>query len=212
MNILISKHKLNLNISAMKDYSFKNFHLRKVSFVFFLVTLLVGLTVKSNAQALYQLAVVADLNGLENSNSDSIIKSTREIKSEGSYLIKDGLLDEIFKLKFVLPSVQLKATSTNSLISDKKVTFEQTHVMVLPVMGMVHIVGSLTIGDITTTDSFLLKFKINEDQSISFSGEKPVKLIQYYPNLAVKNSDEVQLALNFVLKNGKNNNGVLAAE
>jgi hypothetical protein len=193
----------------MKDYSFKNFGLRKISFVFLLGMLLVGLTVKSNAQVksdaqvLYQLAVVSDLNGLENSNNDPIIKSTKEIKSEGSYLIKDGLLDDIYKLKFVLPSVQLKATPTNSLISDQKVTFEQTHIMVLPVMGMVHIVGSLTIGDVTNTDSFLLKFKVNDDQSISFSGEKPVRLGLYYPNLAVKNSDEVQLALNFVLKNGK---------
>lgn len=196
----------------MKHYSFNNFYLRKISFVFFVFTLLAGVTVKSNAQAPYQLAVVADLNGLANSSSDSIIKSTKEIKSEGSYLIKDGLLSEIYKLRFVMPSVQLKATATNSLISDKKVTFEQTHVMVLPVMGMVHIVGLLTIGDITSTDSFLLKFKINDDQSISFSGEKPVKLIQYYPNLTVKNCDEVQLALNFVLKNGKTNVGVLTAE
>jgi hypothetical protein len=196
----------------MKNHLPKNFSHRRVSFVFFLFTLLIGQAIESRAQDLYRLAVVSDLKALENSTTDPTLKSTKEIECEGSYLIKDGSLDEVYKLKFVLPSVQLKATTTNSLISDQKVTFEQTHIMVLPAMGMVHVVGSLTIGEITSTDSFMLKFKINEDQSIYFSGEKPVRLVLYYPNLAAKNSDEVQLALNFVLKNSKNNSGVLAAK
>ncbi|HTM98363.1 MAG TPA: hypothetical protein VL088_06465 [Pedobacter sp.] len=183
----------------------KTFSPSKISFMFFLVTLLIGATMQTNAQTLYRASVVADFDLIENPAVEPHVETANEIKSEGSYLLKDGQLDEIYNLKFVLPNVQVKAQSTNNIIGEKKVTFEQTHVMVLPMMGMVHFVGSLTIGDVSNTGSFLLKFKVNSDQSISFNGEKAVKLIQYYPGATAKTEDEVDLAINFVLKNDKNN-------
>lgn len=191
----------------MKNYTYKIFCQRKVSFMFLLVTLFTVSTLQTNAQTLYRVSAVADVDVTESFSIEPVpvAEPSKEVKCEGSYLIKDGQLDDIYNLKFVLPSVQLKTQSTNSIIGEKKITFEQTHVMVLPMMGMVHVVGALTIGDVSNTGSFLLKYKVNDDQSISFNGEKTVKLIQYYPDVVAKTVDELQLEINFVLKKDKNN-------
>ncbi len=191
----------------MKNFTYTIISQRKVSFMFLLVTFLIVSALQANAQTLYKASAAADVDVTESFSIEaaSVPEPSKELKCEGSYLIKDGQLDNIYNLKFVLPSVQLKAQSTNSIIGEKKITFEQTHVMVLPMMGMVHVVGALTIGDVSNTGSFLLKFKVNSDESISFNGEKTVKLIQYYPDVAVKTVDELQLELNFVLKKDKAN-------
>ncbi len=127
-----------------------------------------------------------------------------EIKSEGSYLIKDGQLDEIYKLKLLLPS-----TFLDSVLKDKKVVFEQTHVMILPIMGMVHFVGTLDIDGVKSTTSFQLGFIVNSDQSITFKGTKLLKLSDLFKDLP---KDELKLDINFVLKNSKNDLAALKAK
>ncbi|SFH45583.1 hypothetical protein [Pedobacter insulae] len=196
----------------MKNYAFETSCFSKISFMFLLVTLLIGTTLQSDAQTLYRAVMAADLDLVQEPLSELVVEAANEVKCEGRYLIKDGQLDEIYNLKFVLPSVQLNVQSTNSNLGGKKVTFEQTQVMVLPMMGMVHVVGFLTIGGVSNTSSFLLKFKVNSDQSISFNGEKSVKLLEYFPAVSHEMMDEVQLNIDFVLKNAKNNTGFVTAD
>ena len=130
-------------------------------------------------------------------------------ESEGTYLIKDGELDEIYSLKFVLPSAQLKTLHTDSLIGKKKIMFEQTRVMVLPIMGMVHCIGMLDIDGIRSTTSFHLGFSINSDQSITFKGTKLFKLNDFDENLS---KEELKLDIDFILKSSKNNLSVLTTK
>ena len=128
---------------------------------------------------------------------------------EGAYLIKDGELDDIYNLKFVLPTTQLKTLHIDSLIGNKKITFEQTRVMVLPIMGMVHFIGTLDVDGIRNTTSFQLDFSINRDQSITFKGTKLFKLSDFDENLS---KEELKLDIDFVLKNSKNNLSVLTTK
>ncbi|RZK41975.1 MAG: hypothetical protein EOO90_09555 [Pedobacter sp.] len=120
------------------------------------------------------------------------------IHPQGSFSIKDGQLDEIYNLKFSFSDAQLKALSADRLIEGKKITFEQTRVMVLPLMGMVHVVGTLDIGGHKGTSDFQLAFKVNNDESVSFKGSRAIKLSDFVEGFP---KNEVKLDFEFVLKN-----------
>ncbi|MBP8067212.1 MAG: hypothetical protein KAY27_01500 [Pedobacter sp.] len=154
----------------------------------------------SNAQTFYRSVSATKLNITAVSSN---AQSNREIKSEGSYLIKDGLLDDIYNMKLTLPTA-----TVNNLIGNKKITFVQTRVMVLPIMGMVHFVGVLDIDGVKTTTSFQLGFFVNNDQSITFKGTKSLKLNDLAKDLP---NEEFTLTIDFVLNNNQNQVAVLTA-
>lgn len=153
-----------------------------------------------NAQTFYKAVSASHLNITPNNR----VGLHPEIKSEGTFLIKDGVLDEIYSLKLILPT---KVDSR--IIGDRKISFEQTRVMVLPIMGMAHFVGVLDVGGVKTTTSFQLGFALNSDQSITFKGTKLFKLSELgegFPN------EELKFELDFVLKNNKNELAALTAK
>ncbi|MEJ5996400.1 hypothetical protein WG904_18370 [Pedobacter sp. Du54] len=158
------------------------------------------LTPLVKAQAFYRTVSSSQLN----ITAVPIVEPVYEIKSEGTYLIKDGMLDEIYNLRLTWPAIKF-----DSLVSDKKITFEQTRVMVLPIMSMVHIIGTLDVDGIKSTTNFQLGFHINSDQSITFKGVKLFKLNDLAKDLS---SNELKLAIDFVLKNNKNNLAVITAK
>ena len=127
------------------------------------------------------------------SEVSSSIELANDFKSEGAFLIKDGQLDEIYNLKFNLPT------------ANKKITFEQTHVMVLSILGMVHFVGTLDIDGVRSTASFQLGFLVNSDQSITFKGTKSIQLSEL-------SKDELKLNIDFVLKNNRNDLAFVTAK
>ena len=181
------------------NYNYTGLHASKATFTFVIVVFF-GLFVQiANAQTLYNTVSASQVN-IPNGFTDAYTKS------EGTYLIKDGELDDIYSLKLVLPTAQLKTFLTDSLIGKKKITFEQTRVMVLPVMGMVHFIGMLDVDGVRSTTSFQLGFSINSDQSITFKGSKLFKLSDFDENLP---KEELKLDIGFVLKNIKNNQTVL---
>jgi hypothetical protein len=185
----------------------KNFYPPKFlkAFNLFLLVVLITLFFQQvSAQTLYktvaatQVNIQADLQYATEQNSD--------IKSEGSFVIKDGTIDDISSFKFILPNSQLKTLFADSVIGDKSISFVQTHVMVLPLMGMVHFVGMLEVGGDQSWADFQLAFAVNSDQSITFKGTKVLKLSDYmkqpfYNVSTTKPKDEVTLKMNFVLKN-----------
>lgn len=145
------------------------------------------------AQAFYKTLSASQLNiGVSVAG-----ETNTTIKSEGIYFIKDGQLDDISKLKLTLPTSLL-----DSVLKDKKITFEQTHVMVLPIMGMAHFVGMLDVSGVKGIVSFQLGFTVNNDQSITFKGNKLVKLDDLAKEMP---KHDLMLSLDFVLKNDKNN-------
>ncbi len=154
----------------------------------------------AKAQTFYRSVSATQINM---SAISSNIQS-KEIKSEGSFLIKDGSLDEIYNLKLILPTVRL-----DSLIGSKKITFEQTRVMVLPIMGMVHVIGTLDVEGSKSTTSLQLGFVVNNDQSVTFKGAKMLKLSDLVKDFP---GDELNFDINFVLRNDKNNLVTLTAK
>ncbi|MGF1923610.1 MAG: hypothetical protein ACQUHE_05485 [Bacteroidia bacterium] len=162
-----------------------------ISFAFILIVSLNLFVQSANAQTFYNSVSASKLNMIIGSSSSS----TSSIKSEGSYLIKDGQLDEIYKLKLILPS-----TMFDSLGRNKNVSFEQKCVMILPIMGMVHFVGIVDIDGIKGTTSFQLSYKVGADQSITFSGNKSLKLKELAEGMP---NETLALNLDFVLKNSR---------
>lgn len=160
-----------------------NYALTKTIFSFFLFTLSFSFVKSAKAQTLDKSISLVS----------SSIQATNDFKSEGTYLIKDGQLDEIYNLKFNLPT------------SNKKITFEQTHVMVLPIMGMVHFVGTLDIDGVRNITSFQLGFLVNNDQSITFKGTKSIQLNE-------SSKEELKVNVEFVLKNSNHHLAVVTAK
>ncbi|MES2652669.1 MAG: hypothetical protein V4663_13080 [Bacteroidota bacterium] len=167
----------------------------------FILIVFFGLSVQLvNAQTFYKAVSASQLKMA----IEPVVESSKGIKSEGAYLIKDGQLDEIYRLKLILPTMLL-----DSVLKDKKITFEQTRVMILPIMGMVHFVGTLDVDGIKSTTSFQLGFIVNSDQSITFKGTKLLKLSDLFNDLP---KDELKLDIDFVLKNSKSNLAVLTSK
>ncbi|RYG06592.1 MAG: hypothetical protein EOO07_28945 [Chitinophagaceae bacterium] len=182
------------------NYAFGTSYAAKSIFTSVIIIIFCSAFTVANAQTLYRAVSASqiDINALTPSESN------KGIISEGTYLIKDGQLDELYNLKLILQTSIL-----DSLLGGKKVTFEQTRVMVLPIMGMVHVVGVLDVDGLKTTTSFQLGFSINSDQSITFKGNKLLKmneLVKEFP------SSELKLDIDFVLKNTKNNLAALKAK
>ncbi len=128
---------------------------------------------------------------------------------EGNFIIKDGYLDDVkgFVLSIPLSAVN-EIFSNNS--PKENLDFKLTHVMVLPQMGLVHIVGDLEIAGTIKRTELDFNFKLNEDQSITLIGTKVIKLSDYKKDLIsnslmVKNKKEINLDLNLVL-NKRNDN------
>lgn len=119
------------------------------------------------------------------------------ILCEGSYQIKDGVLDDIFNMKLVLPAAKI-----DSLLGNKTYKFEQTRVMVLPILSMVHLVGVLDVDGVKNTTYFQLSFLVNEDESVQFKGTKKFNMGEFGQHFTGK---DLQMEIDFVLKNKKNN-------
>ncbi|RZK48605.1 MAG: hypothetical protein EOO99_09810 [Pedobacter sp.] len=131
-------------------------------------------------------------------------------KCEGQILIKEGQLEDIQNLKFSMPKAILKSIENDTLVIDKKVYFEQSRVMILPLMGMIHLIGELSIDGIKTTADFHLSYSVNEDQSVSFKGSKLLKSIEMNQvNLNTvdvsKIKDDLTLEVDFKLNSDMNN-------
>ncbi len=177
----------------------------RITSTFFIIVFLVVFVQFANAQTLYRTVSASQIDIA----ASPIVQSITEIKSEGSYLIKDGGLDEIYNLKFILPTSLLNTLPKGNLISNKKITFEQTHVMVLPIMGMVHFVGILDVDGVRNATSFQLGFLVNNDQSITFKGIKSFKLNDFAKDLP---NDELKLNIDFVLRNSKTDLTILTSK
>ena len=168
---------MNYKLNAMRN---KNTYTAIFIFILFCAFFVQS----TNAQTLYSTISAPQQN----------VVNELSTESEGSYLIKDGELDEIYGLK-------LKTIFADSLTGNRKITFEQTRVMVLPIMGMVHFVGTLDIDGFRNTTSFQLGFLVNSDKSITFKGTKLLRLSDFDENLS---KEELKLDIDFVLKNSKN--------
>lgn len=98
---------------------------------------------------------------------------------KGGFEMKDGVLEEILELEFEIPlTEELKRLLPDSVSGSQKLKFHQTRAMVLPTMGMVHLIGTLEVGELRTTTSLHLGYSVNEDESLSLKGVKSLKIAE----------------------------------
>lgn len=165
-----------------------------------LTVLLLGIslvfTQGAKAQVLYKSIAAAQIEMPTTHNGNESIN----LNSEGNFTVKDGVLEDIHSFKFVMINAQLKALLAAQLATTDSISFEQSHVMVLPMMGMVHFIGKLTIGEVSNRADFQLRFAVNKDDSITFKGTKSIKLSDYS-----KAQKEIMLDIDFVLANKEHN-------
>lgn len=137
--------------------------------------------------------------------------STNAINAAVNFTIKDGALDDLHAFKLKMPignSLFTDGLNTDSL------SFQMSHVMVLPTMRLIHVLGMLELGGVSTRTEMDFSFTVNDDQSISLFGEKTIKLKEYKQdpkfNLAVlKDNAELKLNMNLLFKNMQANMVVL---
>jgi len=149
-------------------------------------------------------------------NNFTAMGSTNAINAEGSFTIKDGALDDITAFKLRMPMINSNLP-LGELLANDSIGFELTHVMVLPTMRLIHIVGILDVGGVSSRTELDFSFTVNEDQSISLFGTKSIKLKDYnkdskFSSAVLKDNAEVKLDMNLLFKNNQLNLAVVNPE
>lgn len=190
----------------------------KSTALFFLTFVSTMVFQQANAQSTYKIEGDSQIKVSVDSikNNFTAMGSTNAINAEGNFIIKDGSLDHINAFKLKMPMVNSNMPQTEALTNDS-IGFELTHVMVLPTMRLIHIVGMLDVGGVSSRTELDFSFTVNEDQSISLFGTKSIKLKDYnkdskFSSAVLKDSAEVKLDMNLLFKNNQLNLAVVSPE
>lgn len=135
-------------------------------------------------------------------SSQNITSTNNAVNAEGTFTLRNGNLDDISAFNIVLPIYKLSAQDD---VTDS-ISFKLTHVMVLPVMKMIHTVGILNVAGVSTRTDIEFSFVINADQSITLKGAKKIKLSDYSPETTTKLAayipeKELKLNMDLVFRN-----------
>ncbi|MFA6277551.1 MAG: hypothetical protein WC622_12420 [Pedobacter sp.] len=168
--------------------------------------ILTGLLFTQSAKAQTPYKVEGDSQIKISVDSNQNISST--LTAEGNFIVKDGVLDEINSFELALPIANAAGNSINQTLNKDGISFKLTHVMILPVMKMIHAVGVLNVGGISSRTDMEFSFVMNSDESITLSGRKSIKLSEYHkePNFALaslSNNNEVNLNMNLIFKSNQ---------
>ena len=169
--------------------------------------------------AVFSIFVLVSLlfqNGYAQSNLSSdiyIVKNsfvdsyhTKAVKAEGIFVVKNGSLDEVksFSLKMSIGSSNI---FVNQNIDVDSLDFKLTHVMILPQMKMIHIIGVLDVSGVSKRTEFDFNYVINEDLSLSLIASKTIKIRDFKKDIKLsklaskqKNANDINLNLQLLFK------------
>ncbi|WP_379091860.1 hypothetical protein [Pedobacter sp. UC225_65] len=190
----------------------------KSTTLFFLTLISTMVLQHASAQSNYKIEGDSQIKVSVDStkNNFTAMGSTNAINAEGSFTIKDGALDDITAFKLRMPMINSNLP-LGELLANDSIGFELTHVMVLPTMRLIHIVGILDVGGVSSRTELDFSFTVNEDQSISLFGTKSIKLKDYnkdskFSSAVLKDNAEVKLDMNLLFKNNQLNLAVVNPE
>ncbi len=190
----------------------------KSTTLFFLTLISTMVLQHASAQSTYKIEGDSQIKVSVDStkNNFTAMGSTNAINAEGSFTIKDGALDDITAFKLRMPMINSNLP-LGELLANDSIGFELTHVMVLPTMRLIHIVGILDVGGVSSRTELDFSFTVNEDQSISLFGTKSIKLKDYnkdfkFSSAVLKDNAEVKLDMNLLFKNNQLNLAVVNPE
>jgi len=174
-------------------------------FVFFLT--ITGVTYFNIAQAQTPYRVEGDSQvkvAIDSTKGNfTATANLNELSVACDFVMKDGVLDNVNSFKLTMPIA--KSNNLNGIQVVDSLGFKLTHVMVLPMMRLIHIVGMMDVGGVSSRTELDFNFVVNEDQSISLFGTKSIKLSDYnkdvkFNAVALKENKEVKLNLNLLFK------------
>lgn len=200
------------------NYSFSSRRktFQKSAALFFLTFISTMVFQQASAQVTYKIAGDSQIKVAVDSIKNNFTASAIAINAEGNFTIKDGLLDDISAFKLKMPIINSNLPEAETLTNDS-IGFELTHVMVLPTMRLIHIVGMLDVGGVSSRTEMDFSFTVNEDQSISLFGTKSIKLKDYnreakFNSVVLKDNAEVKLDMNLLFKNNQLNLAAVSSE
>lgn len=173
------------------------------------VVLVVLVFQNSNAQSIFKTESNAVVNLAAISFNDNLSGSdnSKQLSAKGNFIFKDGHLDDLksFTIKTTLPRIDKFLSDS---FSNDSLGFELTRVMILPYMGLIHIVGNLEVAGVSKITEMDFSYLVNADQSISLKGIKSIKLSDYKKDskinaAAFRGNNEVNLELNLLFKNNQ---------
>lgn len=187
-----------------KSYKLIN-TLRRVTLLSFILTVAVFQNSFAQSDSQTESNVVVDVSLGSFKSNFTALGNSKHLSAEGNFTLKDGFLDEIKSF-----ALRMNLNPSDSLFSEHLSTdslgFELTHVMILPYMGLIHIVGNLEVEGVSKRTELDFSYSVNEDQSLSLTGTKVIKLSDYVkiPKIKAsdsKNNNEINLVFNLLLKN-----------
>lgn len=185
-------------------FSFRRKNVLKITALFFLTLMVNMVAERAQAQSTHKLDGNSQVKVLIDSikGNFTAMASANTINAEGNFTIKDGSLDELSGFKLKMPV----ASALGDNLTNDSLSFELTHVMVLPTMRLIHVLGMMEIGGVSSRTELDFSFTVNDDQSISLFGEKSVKLKEYrqdpkFSLAALKDNAELKLNMNLLFKN-----------
>jgi len=158
---------------------------------------------KANAQNPYRVASESQIKISIDSNKTSLHESN-SFSAQGSFIFKNGELDDVSSFDLVMP---MNKSAEDLTATKDSISFKLTHVMVLPIMKKIHIVGFLNVAGVSTRTDFDFSFIVNADQTITMNGDKFIKLSDYRNETTtsmvsyLSNNDELKLSMNLIFKN-----------
>ena len=138
--------------------------------------------------------------------------SIKEIDLKANFLVDKNALAQIsdFNLSFLFAHSDAEKDHISSamkkvLLADggNEIKLSQVNMMILPIMKIAHFTMDMNTSGVKQFSPLLLNYKVEEDQSISFSGEQTIWLYQFgiMPKKIKEThaNDKVVLKINFSL-------------
>jgi len=146
------------------------------------------------------------LSTINNEDYSTIEASKFDCKA--TFIVENDQLLDISSFRFNIPATQLKydnaaleATIQQLLKSrdDNAINFVQNHVMVLPTMKVVHLIGEINIGKISQHISFQLAYEFNENKELRLRGKQSIRLSDFGISIPQHMLGEIKNELNLSL-------------
>jgi polyisoprenoid-binding protein YceI len=172
-----------------------------------------GFSQKALAQTQYKIAQ-SQIKVAGSSNLHDWTMAATAFTCEGTFVVKNGQLQDLSALSFTLPISNLKSKEDlmderayKALNAEKypKITFKLTDAVVSTQSKTIKATGNLTIAGATKLIAIQANYVVNSDESITIKAIEPVKMSDYKikaPTFmlgALKVGDNVNIDINLKL-------------
>jgi polyisoprenoid-binding protein YceI len=182
-------------------------------FIAFLVVFSISAFTLKADDPIYKVITSSQIKVLGTSNLHDWDMVANQFTCDGTFTVKNGVLQDVKSLQFSLPVTNLKGKegllntrAYKALNSDKykTITFKLTDATVVSQQKLIKATGNLTISGVTKLVTLQANYVVNADESITCKGSEAVKMSSHNvkaPSFmmgALKTGDAV--TIDFILK------------